>query len=175
MPERCAGCGLDWSSISPGDAEVAVRSFPRRWRAALGAFGEDEDADALVRRRPEPSSWSAIEYACHLRDVLELYEGHVRSALVEDRPMIASADVEASAEERRYREQDLTTVLDELADRCGRLASTLDGVAADDWKRSAVRDGEEISVLWMARHAVHEGSHHLRDAERVVNAVRGRP
>jgi len=51
----------------------------------------------------------------------------------------------------------------------------LDGVPPDAWLRPATLDGTATDVRGLARAAVHEGTHHLREAERVLHEVRGRP
>ena len=44
------------------------------------------------------------------------------------------------------------------------------------WSRTGVTPGgERITALDIARHAVHEGIHHLRAAEKVLQEVVGRP
>ncbi len=57
---------------------------------------------------------------------------------------------------------------------CDELASVVDGVRADDWSRTGLVGGVERSALTLARDGVHEGAHHLRDVQRVLDAVRGR-
>src|SRR5262245_37719360 len=39
-----------------------------------------------VRRRPDPDTWSALEYACHVRDVLSIQCDRIMQTLVEDHP-----------------------------------------------------------------------------------------
>jgi hypothetical protein len=47
-------------------------------------------------------------------------------------------------------------------------------VPAGGWDRVGLRRGEERSVRFTARRAVHEGSHHLLDIGRGLRAVRDR-
>jgi hypothetical protein len=174
VSERCAECGYDYDTVAPGDAIVAVRSFARRYRAPLTRFLSGEDPDDVLRRRPDPATWSALEYAAHVRDVFALYQHRIRRALIEDHPRFRPVDPDAAAADGGYAGLDPATVADELAANAESLAVTLDGVEPDDWTRAGLRDGEELSVLWMARQAVHEGSHHLLDIGRVLRTVRGR-
>lgn len=175
MPEqRCEACGLDYSSITPADAVVALRSFPRRFGQAFARVDEEDDVlvDDLVRRRPPSGGWSAIEHAAHVRDVLSLYERRVKEALADDRPAFASVDPDELAAEAAYNEQSLDEVLDVLEANATSMAAAVDAVPDDGWARRGVRDGEEVDVLWLVRQTVHEGSHHLRDTERVLREVR---
>ena len=163
-------CGLDLDSINPPDAVAALRSFPRRYRALLTGFEDDEDADALVRRRPDPSTWSALEYAAHVRDVFRLFDERIRRALASDGAEVADWDHEAAA--AGYADLEPAVVLDELVDGAERLAGAVADLPHDAWGRTVVRLGESETVLDLARKAVHEGSHHLRDVERVIARVR---
>jgi len=174
VSERCAECGLVYDTITPVDAIVAIRSFARRYREALGIFQDDEDPEDLVRRRPDPSTWSALEYAAHVRGVLELFADRVRRALVEDSPTVASVPLEENPWEGHDPNDGIQPVLDGLAAAANRMAQTLENADGDDWKRTVVRDGDELTVLWMARNTVHEGAHHLRDVDRVLRAARAR-
>jgi hypothetical protein len=54
------------------------------------------------------------------------------------------------------------------------LAERLASLDPGDWSRSGVREGEELSIHWLAVNAVHEGSHHLLDIGRALRTARGR-
>jgi hypothetical protein len=170
----CPECGLEYGSVKPLDTIAAVRSFPRRYRAALTTFGRDEDPDALVRRRPEPGVWSALEYAAHVADMLDRFAPAIRRMLVEDRPTLPFFEPEARVQDDHFNERPLRSVVAEVETACADLAGALDTVGADDWTRTGVFDWGERDVITTARNAVHEGSHHLRDIERVLRRVRGR-
>jgi hypothetical protein len=171
---RCPVCGLDLDAIQPPDAVVAVRSLPRRWRGALAKSGDDEDTEALLRRRPTGGGGSALEHACSVVVTLVLLERHVRRALVEDGPDLAPADVPAG-EVEACAGRSPEAVLGGLAAAAETLAVTLDGVPSNAWLRPATLDGTPTDVRDLARAAAHEGTHHLREAERVLQEVRGRP
>jgi hypothetical protein len=66
----------------------------------------------------------------------------------------------------------------------GRLSAAADGLAVeiegaaggDDWSRTAAGGGgHEITSLDLVRLAVHQGVHHLRAADKVLQEVVGRP
>ncbi len=169
---RCEECGFEYESVGPDDAPEKIRAFGRRYRAPLTRFLSGEDGDAVVRTRSEPTVWSALEYAAHVRDVFAWYDERVRRSLVEDRPSYSGPDADEAAADGRYNEQDPGTVADELAANAERLASTFEAVGDDQWDRVHVRGGEERSALFTAQRAVHEGNHHLLDIGRVLRAVR---
>lgn len=168
---RCDECGFDGDELSPDDAVVALRRFAKRYRAPLTRLLADEDGSVL-RRRPEPTTWSALEYAAHVRDVFGEHTSRVRRALDENRPELTDPGYDELARSRRYNDQDPLTVADELAANAELLASTLETVPADAWDRVGLRGGEERTVLFTARRAVHEGNHHLLDVGRSLRAAR---
>ena len=55
-----------------------------------------------------------------------------------------------------------------------RAAAALEQATPDDWTRAATFAWGTRDLLAMARNAVHEGYHHLRDIEKVLQQVRGR-
>ena len=168
----CEECGFDYEALDPADAPAAIRSFAKRYRAPLTRFLRDEDGEVLVRQRPAPEVWSALEYAAHVRDVFESYDRWIRQILDEDRPVLEGPGPDDLAAERRYNEDDPVAVADALAANTERLAATLGAVPAEGWDRVGLRRDEERSVRLHARRAVHEGSHHLLDIGRGLRAVR---
>ena len=157
------------------DAVVAVRSFPRRYRALLVTPGSLDGPDAVFRRRPDPQTWSALEYTAHVADVLDLLGPAIRRVMVEEQPSIGSFDNDERAEGKGYNKLERAEVLGWLELACAELASVLESVKADDWTRTGRLEAGERDALALARNGVHEGSHHLRDVQRVLNQVRGRP
>jgi hypothetical protein len=167
----CEECGFDSASVGPADAPAALRAFGRRYRAPLTRLLPGED-DRVLRVRPEPTVWSALEYAAHVRDVFGWYGERVRRILAEDRPVLDAIDPDATTDEGRYNECDPAQVADEVAAAAERLAALLEEVPEDGWGRVGLRNGSERSVLDVARGAVHEGNHHLLDIGRVLRRVR---
>ncbi|MEJ7583021.1 MAG: DinB family protein [Acidimicrobiales bacterium] len=173
--ETCEECGFDPAEVGPGDLPGAIRALERRYRIPLTRFLPGEDADVVVRARPSADTWSALEYACHVRDVLGVFDQRVTLALTEADPVLGWWDHEAAAVEEAYNAQDPVQVVDALARRAEALAVIFEAVPGDGWKRSATRrDGEVFTVAGMGRFALHEGSHHLLDIGRSLRAARGR-
>jgi hypothetical protein len=157
----CPQCGLDYDTISPADAAVAVRSFPRRFREVLLSV---RDA-TLLRSHPAPGVWSALEYTAHVRDMFELMADTVARMLRETDPEISFPDPDERAERARYNDQDLEEVLAGLAATATHFADVIDSVAVPDLDRTARFPWGQRDVLTMIRNGVHEGRHHLRDVE----------
>lgn len=170
----CAECGFDFNACLPESMPETARGFVRRYRAPLSRGLPGEDLDAILRTRPEAGGWSALEYACHVRDAFVLTAHRIAKALDHDRPTFRVADREDAAITRDYNGQDPGAVLEELAAADDALAATLAAVPAAGWDRVGVAGELELSVSWMGRNAVHEGTHHLLDIARAVRAARGR-
>jgi len=169
----CPDCGLDYGTLHPPHAINALRSFPRRYAEALPVSDDDDKPDALIRRRPAPDVWSAIEYAAHVADLLAEFVGVVHRMAYEDNPRIDFFDPDERAATDHYNEQNRAAVLDRLTDGATRLAKEAGAVDADSWHRLGTFAWGERDLLTMLRNAVHEGVHHLRDIEVGLAKARG--
>ena len=165
----CPECGLDYDTISPSDAVTAFRSFPRRYREAFG----DADA-ATAHRRPDPATWSAVEYTAHVADVFEAFTQLVGRMRAGDGAKVDDLvwDQDERAAQQRYNDRAAEDVLTALAASAGTMADATAQVTASEWKRTAEFPWGERDLLIMVRNGVHEGAHHLRDIGRVLSAVR---
>ncbi len=173
----CEECGFDYDGPEPDTLADTLRAFGRRYRPPLTRFLAGEDGDALIRARPIEGTWSALEYACHVRDVLPVQRERLSTALGEDHPTFPSKGMYKWPEERAYNDEDPATVLDALAAGADELASQVATIAGGQWERPLVYSYPEPAdrtVLWLVRHTVHEGHHHLLDIGRVLRAARGR-
>ena len=154
---------MSYAEVTPAAVVAIVRSLPPQYRGAFGGVADD-----LVRRRPDATTWSMIEYACHVRDVFVVFVDRIQLARREDRPTFAPLGNDDRAVRLRYAEADVDATLDELATAAVRFTDLIDTLDDDAWPRTASRrTGEERDVLWMARQTAHEGRHHLADVERV--------
>lgn len=169
---RCEECGFDGAGLEPAAIPAALRAFAKRYRAPLSRFLPGEDGDAVVRRRPAPQAWSALEHASHVRDVFGGYQRWISQCLAEDRPALEGPSPDELAAEGRYNDGDPAAVAEAVAAGAEGLAATVEGVPEGGWHRAGVRHGQEPTVLVMACRAVHEGNHHLLDIGRGMRAVR---
>lgn len=168
----CPICGLDYDTVNRIDAVVALRSFARRYGEVLRPVAAEAGGDERLRTRPEPATWSAVEYTAHVGDVLQDLAGALVTMLRQDKPTVDSDfDPDRAAEERAYAKRSVDRVLDELAAGAGAVVAAVEGIGDADWERTATFPFGERDVLAIVRNAVHEGSHHLRDVEDVLAAV----
>jgi S-DNA-T family DNA segregation ATPase FtsK/SpoIIIE len=174
-PVHCAECGFDASTVVPTNGEATVRALGRRYQAPLTHLLPGEDADTVLRQRPDPSTWSVLEYAAHVRDVIALWGSTLHLALTEDRPHLPLPDRDIAdrfATDRAYNEQDPVTVARELSANAERMAVKVATIAPDQWDRSVVIGNEEMTALGIVRKVAHEGGHHLLDVGRSLRAAR---
>lgn len=173
--ETCEECGFDPATIGVDTLPDAIRGLVRRYTIPLTRFLPGEDTEVVVRARPSAGSWSALEYAAHVRDVLGEFDRRVALTLSEDSPVFGWWDHEAAVVDEAYNAQDPAVVVAELGQRAEALADTLAAVPEDGWDRAATRrDGELFTVAGLGRFALHEGSHHLLDIGRALRSARGR-
>ena len=159
LERECPECGFDASQAKADDVPGLVRDNAARWRKAL-------DKGLVAPGRPDDSTWSSLEYACHVRDVYRIYLERLDLMLNEDDPLFENWDQDASAVDDRYDEQDPPTVIAELLDAAELLATRLEGVTGDQWGRPGRRsDGASFRVATISRYMAHDPIHHLWDVE----------
>jgi hypothetical protein len=165
----CPECGLDYDTVSGKDAIVAVRSYPRRYREVLTAVAQE----SKLHDRPAPETWSAIEYTAHVADLGPVFTETVRAMRTGGAVDAGSWwDADERAAEQHYNDRTRDEVLDELQKAETALADELDKVTADQWSNTAQFPWGERDLLTMARNAVHEGSHHLRDVKKGLEQLK---
>jgi SAM-dependent methyltransferase len=167
LREPCPECGYDAQEVERGSLGARVRQNAETWAVVL--------ARPSAATRPEPTVWSPLEYACHVRDVHRIFGVRLRSMLEEDGPHFANWDQDETALEERYAEQDPATVAAELAEAAEAVAATYDGVPVDDeatWSRPGLRgDGSEFTVDTLGRYHLHDIVHHAWDVRAEVAAA----
>jgi len=172
--ERCPECAFDPAGVTAADLPAAVAGLGRRYQAPLTRLLPGEDESILVAR-PLPGVWSALAYACHVRDVLAVFDGRIGRMLTEDNPDFGWWDHEAAVEADAYEKQAPAEVAAALAANAAATSARLAAVPDGGWDRTGVRrDGEIFTVLGTGRFVLHEGTHHLLDIGRVLRAARGR-
>jgi hypothetical protein len=156
LERPCAECGFDPSAFEATDVPRLIRENIACWPLVL------RRADVAVR--PNDSTWSALEYAAHVRDVYRLFLVRLQLMLTKDDPEYANWDQDETANEGRYNEQNPETVSDELVEAGSALAAAFDGVSGAEWQRPGRRgDGARFTVASFAKYLAHDPQHHLWD------------
>jgi hypothetical protein len=168
--ERCAACRFDGSRYDDATLMAAIEQLGLQWRSRLSGAGSE------LRVRPTPSTWSAIEYAAHSRDITALHVYGVGQAFTEHEPVYPAVDgdalIEASA--ASYRDEDLDMVVDQLDREARRLGGLAADAGADAWDRGITIGEHRSTVRRMLEHALHDSLHHLDDVERGLHQLRAR-
>jgi hypothetical protein len=157
LERACPECGFEAGAVPVDSISALVRQNAATWVRLL------EDG-VIGPARPDPATWSSLEYACHVRDVYWRYEGRIELMLTEPDPLYPNWDQDATAEEERYQEQVPATVVSELTANAERLAVRLDGTTGSEWNRSGRRsDGVSFTVASLSRYMIHDPVHHVWD------------
>jgi uncharacterized damage-inducible protein DinB len=103
--------------------------------------------DAVLRKKPAPEKWSAMEVACHLRDVERLWADRLVKAAFAERPAFYMPDVDALAIKNAYNTQDLGSAIKEFARLREDNLRLLRALPASQWKRVGLHPKRgEISI-----------------------------
>lgn len=155
----CGRCSVAYAQVTVDDAVQAIQALPAQLRAAVDAV-----PPRFRRQRPEPSTWSVAEYACHIRDVLICTTIRLHRGRTENAPAVDPMFNDLRAALFRYNEANLTAVLDEAAAAVAGLCAEISRMNDPDWDRVVLRQpGERRTTRWLVRQAMHEGLHHLAD------------
>lgn len=162
-------------ALSPGDAEVAIRSFPRRFRALLARpDDEDERLDPdEIGRRPGPQGRTAVDHLVAAEHLLALLEETVAQVPGgEVRLPGAFADLG----DARFDDpgSSVPTLLDRLEATAERTAHRIAAVPNDGWATpTRPPEGPGTSdVLAATQEVVGAVADHLRATARVLAEVR---
>lgn len=158
--EVCAECGFDGNAWGDHDAVSAIAGLPAAWSDAVDGLSPDD-----VQRRPLPGMWSIAEYVDHVREVLFGMRFLLDTALSDP-----GTDLGAAPESRfdpEPRVIDIDQALAGLSLEAKLLNDALTAVPPSAWSTTVVVDGDHLDVQWIARHAVHDPTHHLRDVARL--------
>jgi len=164
LERPCPECGFDASAADASAVADLLRANAGAWPAVL--------ADSRAAVRPTPDVWSALEYACHVRDVFRIYDERLRRMLTEDDPLYPNWDQDQTAIDDDYPLQSVDTVTEQLLAAAGQLARRFESVTDGQWPRTGRRgDGASFTVDTFARYFIHDPIHHLHDVRQGYEAI----
>jgi DinB superfamily len=161
--------------VGPGPALPGVRLRGADVPATEVAGRIDRNADAWrevlaapgASARPVPTTWSPLEYACHVRDVHLVFAERARAMLSQEDPSFPNWDQDEAAVSGDYARQQPQRVADELVAAAGRVSEVYRDVPASGWQRPGRRsNGSRFTVESLARYHLHDVEHHLFDVSR---------
>ena len=158
LSRPCPECSFDASTVTPATVPGTVENMLPRWRAVL------RRPDAA--ERPDEDTWSALEYACHVRDVFSLFDQRLNLMLEADDARFENWDQDHTAIEKDYANADPAVVSAELTAEGEQVAESFAGVRQGEWGRKGLRsNGSEFTVLTLAQYFLHDVVHHLHDVD----------
>lgn len=161
LERPCPDCGADVGNLSM----ATVAELNQRCAAGFAAILRRESQ--WVHERPAPSTWSPLEYACHVRDVFRLFAKRLELMLSTDDPLFANWDPNMTALDSEYHLADADLVSTEILEAGNEIAAQFAALHPDQWQRPGRRsDGASFSVLTFARYEIHDPLHHLWDVTR---------
>jgi hypothetical protein len=169
----CEQCGFNYDT---GDLQGTVTLLIRQaadCAMALTKAAAGPDV-SVVRLRPEPDVWSAIEYACHVRDVLEVQRLRIAQCLAEDRPVYAPMDRTGRVKQQKYEDQDpmeVAAALMRLAREFGAAARVLQPQQLGKLGLYNYPVRAPRTLGWIIRHTAHEIQHHRHDILEILAKV----
>jgi S-DNA-T family DNA segregation ATPase FtsK/SpoIIIE len=83
--DHCDQCGYVYAELPRASIPPALRSAAADLAARLASTPPDD-----LRAYPIGGTWSALEYACHVRDVLRVQLQRIDLALADDEPEFAA-------------------------------------------------------------------------------------
>lgn len=160
----CTGCGQRSEKLPPLDAVAVLRALERRCASLL-----HHPADSLAYRRGEQGSWSAMEPASQVSLVLGTANRRLRVLLGEEDPQTVVSPPEGAnlawATGRALPSAELAALARSVRD----LVSTIEAATTQDWDRPRPDSGATAAeMVWLALHAA---THHLEDAELILDAA----
>jgi hypothetical protein len=159
LERACPDCGFEASRFDRSRIGALLRENGAQWPPLL--------SHPDVAQRPDDHTWSAIEYACHVRDVFRLFNERLQLMLAEDGARFANWDQDATAVEDDYASQDPVTVGGDVAAAGAALADRFDRVPTDAWSRTGTRsDGAHFTIESFAAYLLHDPTHHVWDVQR---------
>jgi hypothetical protein len=163
--EACEVCHFEWDALTASDCVVRLRE------AAAGYASVLTEPHANLHVRPEPTTWSPMEYCGHVRDCLFNLRDRIVLGLAEDNPTPKAMFQSVRIDSGLYAADTPATISVEIAVAADLLAKTV--AALDDeqlarpifypYPRAATR-----TLLWVAAQALHEAEHHLDDVRAIA-------
>jgi len=162
----------DAHPVAPGDAAVALRSFPRRYRSLVLPV-----VDPVVEARANqlgPEGVSAVDVVGDTVRTWLIQREALRQTQIHDFPLFHPAVIHAG--ERQWHTPVLEgadAALTQLEELAVELAEDVAGIRGDAWFRSGrIAGGESVTALQLLDAAVTVGADNLRRIERTLAAIR---
>jgi hypothetical protein len=166
-------------AMSPADAEVALRSLTRRFRAAVASVASDDETGDDLAHRSGPDGSSVLDHLTATVSGLSVFDRALERVLTSDGPVLHPGVLDPSRREFAVQVTGPPLGLDEalldLDVTAGHLADRVADAPASDWTRpgSVAGGSQTVQAIDLVRQAVTESIERLRAVEQTLKAVRG--
>jgi DinB superfamily len=161
--DRCNTCGFVYDLGAP------ISVGPQIVSKAAQISGIVAAESSTVIRRPDPDTWSILEYGCHVRDVLLVQRERVLLALRVDEPTVVAMGRDERVAADGYNDQRPGDVARQIGDAALMFTGVLARLNEQSWQRTMIYGYPQRasrSLAWVAVHTLHEVVHHLGDVQR---------
>jgi S-DNA-T family DNA segregation ATPase FtsK/SpoIIIE len=173
--EICDECGFHGGTLDLAATVERIRSLPDRWSEVMS---QDEE---LLRARPEPDTWCAVEYAQHIINAIASIEWGARifaAGRSPDWDELSEDSLPAVFEHPTHEcdRFDIAATLDSLGAVAGSMATFAESLTLEEQATIAVYvPGQVLNTTAVIRHALHDAEHHLLDVRRGIARQQLRP
>ncbi len=158
--ESCEQCGFDSDLYDRADTLTSQWIVPAVLRAAVDGLDDD-----VLQTRPDEASWSIAEHVDHVRETA--FDNRLAIAKIAASPGIDLGPSPEPDVEDEPKPIDVPTALAGLVSEFDELQTLLSSLDLDRWNTTCKLAGETVTLGWFARHALHDGLHHLADVGRI--------
>jgi hypothetical protein len=158
--EQCPSCGFDGAAWTDRGATTTIAQLPVRYTAAVEGLTDRE-----LHRRPIADWWSIAEYVDHVRETM--FGMRFILAIALEAPGTDLGNPPPPRFDPVARLVEVNAALGGLREQAEQLHDQLEQLAESSWASTVVVGGEIVDVHWMARHAVHDATHHFADIQRL--------
>ena len=160
----------DSPSLAPNDAVVALRSMPRRYRAALLPVDDPEVESRAVTIGP--AGVSATDLAADTVRTLTVLERALHDVRVTTEPVLHPAIVDRAARQWDAAvAESPAAVLAQLDDVAASFADAVEATPAPDWPRAGTSGGRRVTAIEIVGEAVDLAAHNLRSIETLLASL----
>ncbi|WP_117000695.1 DinB family protein [Desertimonas flava] len=172
--EQCDSCGFAWDAVPFEMIELGIPVTMDR----ITEIVEEADDEGHAYDRPDADTWSIVEYAAHIRDVLLVMRDRLVVGLVEQGPAFSPMYRDERVRGGLYRFENADDLghkeLPVAADLFLRLLRSIDRPDLARPVRYNYPVPSDRTLLWVAQQTLHEVMHHRQDLERIHRCFRDR-
>lgn len=143
----------------------------RRTLMTIDNIITEVDQNTATTYRDSGDGWTVLETLCHVRDFDGFFYGRAVMMLEQQpTPQLPAYDHDALAIERRYNEQNLQVVLEDLKASRERFITFFEGLNEDEWERDGIHP--ERGYFTMTDAAMQVATHDLTHIEQITHILK---